>query len=323
MPACKTMKAAVIEAPGRISMQEVPVPEPSGGQVRIRVEGSGVCASNLGPWGGLPWMAYPLGPGEGGHEGWGVVDAVGEDVDGLREGQRVAFLSNRAWAAYDVAEADQVIPLPEELGDVPFPGEPFGCGVNVFRRSRIEPGDVVAVVGVGFIGAVVTRLAAEAGATVIGISRRESSLALARTMGATHTIPMHDHYRIIEEVKRLTDGRMCDRVVEAVGLQWPLDLAAELTRERGTLIIAGYHQDGPRQVNMQLWNWRGFDVINAHERDPAVYRSGIEAAVQAVVSGRLDPRAVITHTYALDELAAALDATANKPDGFVKAVVLP
>ena len=59
-------------------------------------------------------------------------------------------------------------------------------------------------------------------------------------------------------------------MIEAVGKQWPLDLAAELTREGGRLVIAGYHQDGPRQVNMQLWNWRGFDVANAHERDPQV-----------------------------------------------------
>ena len=75
-------------------------------------------------------------------------------------------------------------------------------------------------------------------------------------------------------VKELTGGAFCDRVIEAVGKQWPLDLAAELTRERGRLIVAGYHQDGPRQVNMQLWNWRGLDVINAHERDPEVYMRG-------------------------------------------------
>ena len=65
----------------------------------------------------------------------------------------------------------------------------------------------------------------------------------------------------------LTGGRFCDVVIEAVGKQWPLDLAAELAGERGRLIIAGYHQDGLRQVNMQLWNWRGLDVINAHQRD--------------------------------------------------------
>ena len=80
--------------------------------------------------------------------------------------------------------------------------------------------------------------------------------------------------RVSDLEKELTGGSFCDRVIEAVGKQWPLDLAGEITRERGRLIIAGYHQDGPRQVNMWLWNWRGLDVINAHERDPKIYMQG-------------------------------------------------
>jgi threonine dehydrogenase-like Zn-dependent dehydrogenase len=114
---------------------------------------------------------------------------------------------------------------------------------------------------------------------------------------------------------------MCDVVIEAVGKQWPLDLAAELTRERGTLVIAGYHQDGPRQVNMQLWNWRGLDVTNAHERDPHIYVQGMRAAVEAVASGRLDPTPLFTHSFPLERLDEALDATRDRPEGFVKAVV--
>jgi hypothetical protein len=55
------------------------------------------------------------------------------------------------------------------------------------------------------------------------------------------------------------------------------DLAGELCAERGRLVIAGYHQDGMRQVNVQLWNWRGIDVINAHERDPQAYVDGMRA----------------------------------------------
>lgn len=57
----------------------------------------------------------------------------------------------------------------------------------------------------------------------------------------------------------------------------------------GRLIIAGYHQDGPRQVDMQQWNWRGLDVINAHERDPAVAARGLREAMSAVDSGSIAP----------------------------------
>jgi threonine dehydrogenase-like Zn-dependent dehydrogenase len=132
---------------------------------------------------------------------------------------------------------------------------------------------------------------------------------------------MKDHMRIIEEVIELTSGEGCDRVIEAIGEQWPLDLATELTRERGRLVIAGYHQDGPRQVNMQLWNWRGLDVINAHERDPRVYITGMREAVEAVAQGRLDPEPLYTHTFRLDQLDQAMEMMRDRPDGFLKALI--
>jgi threonine dehydrogenase-like Zn-dependent dehydrogenase len=316
-----SMRAVVLAGAGRIQVKESELPQPGAGQVRVRLEGCGVCASNLTPWAGPEWMQFPTEPGALGHEGWGVVDAVGNGVEGLSVGDRVAALSYKSYAEYDVADADAVVLLPDSLAGQPFPGEPLGCAMNIFRRSRIEPGQTVGIVGIGFLGAILTRLATDAGARVIAISRRPFSLDVARAMGAAETILMDDHNRIIERVKELTGGVFCDRVIEAVGKQWPLDLAAELTRERGRLIVAGYHQDGPRQVNMWLWNWRGLDVINAHERDPKVYIQGIREAVAAVASGRLDPRSLYTHTFPLDRLDEALNATRDRPDGFLKALV--
>jgi threonine dehydrogenase-like Zn-dependent dehydrogenase len=316
-----TMRAAALTGPGQLVVDDVQVPEPGPGQVRIRMEGCGVCASNLTPWGGAEWMTYPTEAGGLGHEGWGVVDAVGEGVAGLDVGDRVAALSYHAYAEYDLADASATVRLPASLDGQPFPGEPLGCAMNIFRRSDIQAGQTVAIVGIGFLGALLTRLAKDAGARVIAISRRPFSLDVAKQMGADETIAMDDHWAIIERVKELTGGVLADRTIEAVGKQWPLDLAGEITKERGRLIIAGYHQDGPRQVNMQMWNWRGLDVINAHERDPAVYVEGVRMAVDAVASGRLDPTPLYTHSYALDELAQALDDTRDRPDGFLKALV--
>ena len=316
-----TMRAAFLTGPGQVRVDEVARPEPGPGQVRIRLEGCGVCASNLTPWAGPDWMQFPTEPGALGHEGWGVVDALGENVTGLTIGDAVAALSYKAYADYDLADAEAVVRLPDSLRDQPFPGEPLGCAMNIFRRSQIEAGQTVAIVGIGFLGAILTRLATDAGARVIAVSRRPFSLEVARRFGAAETIPMDDHTRIIERVKELTGGAFCDRVIEAVGKQWPLDLAGELTRERGRLIVAGYHQDGPRQVNMWLWNWRGIDVINAHERDPKIYVQGIREAVEAVALGRLDPSSLYTHTFPLDRLDEALNATRDRPDGFLKALV--
>ena len=72
---------------------------------------------------------------------------------------------------------------------------------------------------------------------------------------------------------------------------------------------------------MQLWNWRGLDVVNAHERDPAVAVRGMRDAVAAVAAGQLDPDPLYTHPSPVTRLAEAMDATATRPEGFVKALV--
>jgi threonine dehydrogenase-like Zn-dependent dehydrogenase len=315
------MRAAVLEGPGRVRITKIPRPEPGPGQVRVHLEGCGVCASNLTPWAGPEWMKFPTEPGDLGHEGWGVVDAVGDGVEHVAPGDRVAALSYRSYAEYDLATADTAIRLPESLGNCPFPGEPLGCAANIFRRSQITAGQTVAIVGVGFLGALLTRLASNAGARVLAISRRPFSREIARAMGAGDLVPMTDIASTVSRVKELTDGRLCERVIEAVGNQSALDLASELTCERGRLLIAGYHQDGPRQVNMWLWNWRGLDVINAHERDPKVYMQGMREAIDMIAAGRLDPMPLYTHTFPLEQLGDALNATRDRPDGFLKALV--
>ena len=318
----KLMRAAVLVAPQRFETREVNVPEPRPNEIRVRVEGCGVCASNIPPWEGREWFTYPMQPGQLGHEGWGVVDAVGHDVWKVAPGERVAFLSNGAYAEYDLTSEERIVRLPDTLSTTPFPAEPLGCAFNVFARCGVKAGDTVAIIGAGFLGALLTRLASDASARVIAVSRRPFALDVAHRLGAAHTVPMDDHWKVIEQVRQLTGGRFCDVVIEAVGKQWPLDLAAELTRERGRLVVAGYHPDGLRQVNMQLWNWRGLDVINAHEREPQVYLDGMQAAVDAVAAGRLDPSPLYTHKFPLDKLNDALAMTRDRPDGFLKALVL-
>jgi threonine dehydrogenase-like Zn-dependent dehydrogenase len=314
------MRAVEIAGPGTARIVSVPKPEPGAGEVRVRIEGCGVCGSNGPVWQGRPWFEYPLPAGSPGHEGWGVVDAVGDGVTGLAQGERVALLSQHAFAEYDVASANSVAALPPALDGLPFPGEALGCAVNVFRRSGITGGQTVAVVGIGFLGAIVTALAVKAGARVIAISRRDFALDIARQYGAAEALTFGDP-GVQARVQELTDGGGCDVVVEAVGMQGPLDTAAQLTKERGRLIIAGYHQDGLRTVDMQLWNWRGLDVINAHERDPAVYMEGLRAAVAAVASGTLDPRPLLTHRFTLDRIDGALHSMEARPAGFLKALV--
>jgi threonine dehydrogenase-like Zn-dependent dehydrogenase len=72
---------------------------------------------------------------------------------------------------------------------------------------------------------------------------------------------------------------------------------------------------------MQLWTWRGLDVINAHERDPKIYIQGMREAVAAVVSGQINPLPLYTHTFPLEEINNAFGMMAERPANFMKALI--
>ncbi len=315
------MKAAVLVAPQTFAIESASLPQLADHQVRLRVEGCGVCASSLPIYQGREWFKYPVAAGNPGHETWGTIEELGAQVRNLNVGDRVTALSYNGYAELDVADADKVVKLPAQLDGQAFPGEALGCALNIFRRSEIKAGDTVAILGIGFMGALLTQLVKHAGARVIAISRRPFSLDVAEACGADERIEMDDHERIIASVEKLTGGKWCSHVIECTGYEWPLNLAGELCANRGRLIIAGFHQDGMRQVNVQLWNWRGLDVINAHEREPEMYVQGMRDAVAAVTEGRLQPQQLYTHNFPLGDIGSAFECLDRRPDGFVKAYI--
>ena len=249
----------------------------------MRVEGCGVCGSSLPFWEGRPWFSYPAEPGSPGHEVWGRTS----------DGRRVTGLSNHGFAELDVLREDELVELPSALDDVPFPGEALGCAVNVVRRADIRAGQEVAIVGMGFLGTTVARLCEVRGARVTPVRRGDE--------------PAGEFLRVIE----------------AAGTQAALDVASRLVATAGLLVVAGFHQDGPRTVDLQSWNWRGLDVVNAHERDPQRYMEGMREAVRLAAAGDLDVSALVTHRFELDELEPAFGAASRRGPGFVKAVVCP
>ncbi len=165
-------------------------------------------------------------------------------------------------------------------------------------------------------------LSAERGAKTIAISRRPSALRLAERMGAHLTFSLENWDHLLDAVSQGDGGSMCNVVIEAAGVQETLDLASDLTGTRGRLVIAGYHQDGPRMVNMQEWNWRGIDVINAHERDEAVYIEGIRGAAEAVASSiEFGLEELVSHFFPFERIGKGFQTLEQRPEGFVKAVV--
>jgi threonine dehydrogenase-like Zn-dependent dehydrogenase len=190
--------------------------------------------------------------------------------------------------------------------------------MNIFARSQLERGHDLAIVGIGFLGGLLVQLATKAGLRVFAFSRRRCSLEIARKCGAHEMVQLDDSGA---QAQRFARSKQFERVIEATGSQQGLDAASVLIGERGHLIIAGYHQDGARQVNLQQWNWLGIDIINAHERQPADYTSGMKRAIQAVSEGMLDPWLLLTHRFPLIRINDAFETMVERPTGFVKAVV--
>lgn len=313
------MLAARLSAPRQVAVQAVAVPTPGPHEVLLRVLACGVCGSDLNAWTGVPGVELPLAPGAPGHEVWGEVAAVGTAVEKLRPGDRVAgLLRTGGYAQYALAAEAEVVGLSDSARDTLLLGEPLACAANVVGRCGWQPGERLAIVGYGYLAALVARLLfPRGGGGWVAVSRRPKSRALALAHGAAAAygfdeVPpdQWDSFRV---------------VVEAAGVQQTLDYATWLTAYRGRLVIAGYHADGPRTVNLQAWNWKGLDVVNAHERQPEAYVRGLREGLQVVQAYDLarDLEGLVSHRWPLAEVGAALATAERRPPEYVKGVVLP
>lgn len=308
------MRTLSLSAPRQGHVVDAVVPSPAAGEVLVRIRACGVCGSDLNAWRGVPGIEYPLPPGAPGHETWGDIAALGAGLADLQPGERVTGLMWNGFAEFGIARAENLVAVPAPFGDAPLLGEPLACATNVLRRSQMQPGQPFAIVGFGYLAALLVQLLPTP-AEWVAVSRREDSRALALRLGA------HAAYDFSSVPQGLWDSFPI--VFEAAGVQQALDYATWLTAYGGRLVIAGYHADGPRTVNMQSWNWKGIDVINAHERQPAVYVEALRAAFERLATRPLDLALLHTHTFPLERAGEAFAMAESRPSGFVKALVCP
>lgn len=312
--------SAVLSSPKHFTIEKRSIPELSDSEILIKLEGCGVCASNLPLWQGRPWFNYPQKPGAPGHEGWGRIVCSGKKVTRFKTGERVAFLSFSSFASFDIVEEANVVAIPKELDSTPFPGEPFGCVMNILERSQIKKGQNVAIIGSGFIGNTLCQLLRSSGVQTTVISKRQKNLSLSLKNGATKAFLLTNTTDLINTLNgENPDGY--DRVIETCGYQEALTIAGEIVKTGGKIIIAGYHQDGLRTVNMQVWNWKGIDVINAHERDTSKCLHGMSKAIEAISKKIINPSVLYTHQFNLSEISEAFELLNNSSEGFIKALV--
>ncbi len=276
-------RVAEIAAARTVVIREEIFPAPAPGQVLIKVGRVGVCASDLLQWESGPEPGQP--PLRLGHEPVGLVHAVGAGVPDLRPGQTVTGRLVPAFADYVYAHPCDVVQVPDSVDPAIAIGEPLGCVVDAYRRIPPEVGSVTAVVGLGFMGLLMTSLLALSPVAAIwGIGRGPETLIAASRAGATHTYAPDDPYLV---------AGAAELVVEATGVQSGLDIASNLAAEHGALSVLGYHQDGSRVIDLRAWNWKGLTVINGHVRDRHQLARSTQAGMRLLASSRLRHQAAL------------------------------
>ena len=249
----KMMKAAVVHAFGDpLVIEDVPVPQVGPGQILMKVEASGVCHTDLHAASG-DWPVKPSPPFIPGHEGVGYVAAVGKGVTLVREGDRIGVPWLHTACGHcehcrtvDGGFAEYVLADPAYVGHLPD-GLDFGAaapvlcaGVTVYKglkETDTQPGDWVAISGIGGLGHMAVQYAKAMGRHVVAVDVAEDKLALARELGADATVDARAE-DAVAEIRRITDGGAHGVLVTAVS-RAAFAQALAMVRRHGTMSLVG------------------------------------------------------------------------------------
>lgn len=219
--------------------EDLPVPEPGPGQVRLKVAATGLNYIETYHRTGLYPVALPFTPGS---EFAGTVDALGSGVDGLAVGDRVATASGIAgYAEYALAPADKLVAIPEGV-DLEIAAAVMLQGMTahylVYSTYPLKAGDTCLVhAAAGGVGLLLTQLASKMGVRVIGTAGSPEKAKLARDAGASEVILYRDEL-VAPRVRELTGGRGVDVVYDSVGKDtWEGSL--DSLRPRGMMVSFG------------------------------------------------------------------------------------
>ena len=354
------MKAAIFVEPGRIVLDEKPIPEIGPLDALIRITTTTICGTDVHILKG----EYPVAKGLTiGHEPVGVIEKLGSEVKGFREGQRViagaitpSGTSNACLCGFcsqdgagtkhgwkpiggwkfgntiDGCQAEYLLvpdamanlaAVPDSLTDeqVLMCPDIMSTGFVGAERGSIKIGDIVAVFAQGPIGLCATAGAKLMGATtIIAVDRVPERLAMAKKLGADHTVDF-SKVNPVEEIMKLTDGRGVDVAIEALGTQPTFESALRILRPGGTLSSLGVYSS---DLKIPL------DAFAAGLGDHTIVTSlcpggkeRMRRLLGVIESGRVDLGGLVTHRYKLDDIEKAYDLFANQRDGVLKVAITP
>lgn len=354
------MKAAIFAEPGRIVLDEKPVPEIGPNDALIRITTTTICGTDVHILKG----EYPVARGLTiGHEPVGIIEKLGSAVTGFREGQRVitgaitpsghsfaclcgcssqdgpgtkhGFKAMGGWKfgnTIDGAQAEfirvpdailNLSPVPDHLSDeeVLMCPDIMSTGFAGAESGAVKIGDTVAVFALGPIGLCAVAGAKLMGATtIIGVDTVEKRLSIARTLGCSHTVDFRTA-DTVEAIMEITDGRGVDVSIEALGTQKTFESALRVLRPGGTLSSLGVYSS---DLTIPL---TAFSAGLGDNRIVTTLCPGGKERMRrlqsVVASGRVDLKPLVTHRFKLDDIEAAYDLFAHQRDGVLKVAITP
>lgn len=315
------MKAALLYGPHDWRIEEIDSPTFGDDELLITIKACGVCHSELHQWEDkVPGLDYPRFIG---HEASGIVKSTGKDIKKFKEGDRVAlWIFGKGFAEEVTVKEEQVFPLADDISYEEALAEPISCTTNALLKTNVQLSDTVALVGTGFMGLILLQQLKHQGVSkLIAIDIRDEMLESAKQLGADIVLnPTKDD--VPKEIQKMTDNQGVDVAFEIGGVQPTLDMVSQITRMEGKVVIFGFHP-GKRTINdLGYWNWMAYDIINGHFRDMRTILDGSRRGMEMVNTKKVDMKTLVTHKYKLTEIENAFMAAKNKPEGFIKAVVV-
>jgi L-iditol 2-dehydrogenase len=344
------MQAAVLYGKEDVRLESVPVPLVGAGELLIRIRTALTCGTDVKVFrrGYHAKMIIP--PALFGHEMAGDIVAVGEGITKFRVGQRIVaansapcdrcffcrhnqqnlcedlLFNNGAYAEFmrlpERIVRTNTYPIPSTLAykDAALV-EPLACVLRGLHESNVQPGDTIAVMGLGSIGLMLVRLAKWAfGVRVIAIARRLEQVDRAVMLGADEGILMADHAAVISEVRACTSGRGADVVIEAIGHPQVWELATQLVRKGGTVNFFGGCPTGTKvSLDTALLHYSEITCKASFHHTP----DHIRRALDLIADGAVTARHFINHEEPLSRLPQVLSDLAHHRNGQIKTAIVP
>lgn len=341
------MKVAVMNGIGKMGYLERPIPTPADNEVLIKLEYVGICGSDLHYYETGAIGSYVVEPPFVlGHEPGGVVVEVGKNVKHLKVGDKVALEPGKTcghcefcrqglynlcpdvvffatppvdgvFQEYVAHEADLCFKLPDNVSTLEGALiEPLAVGFHAANQGGAHAGQTAVVMGAGCIGLVsMMALKAEGVSKVYVVDVMQKRLDKALELGADGVINGKDT-DAVQEVLKLTNGRGCDLVVETAGTEITTRQAIHMAKKGSNIVLVGYSKTGEMTLPMSL-------VLDKELTFKTVfrYRHIYPMAIEAVASGRVNIKGIVTDIFDFDDIQNAMDRSVADKSNIVKAVV--